>query len=108
MTKFLALLLPILIPLGLATGGQPQPQYEVFAIRFATSPNFRLAGLVEGADPSARVDIAMMVWLVRGNGRNILVDSGFHRDRFARGFPMKDFVKPSEAVAKVGLKPEDV
>jgi glyoxylase-like metal-dependent hydrolase (beta-lactamase superfamily II) len=54
------------------------------------------------------VDIAMTVWLVRGNGRNILVDSGFHRDRFARSFPMRDFVKPSDAVAKVGLKPEDI
>lgn len=32
----------------------------------------------------------MMVWLVRGNEHNILVDSGFYRDYFiektARGF----------------------
>src|SRR5438067_9101305 len=108
MTKYLALLLSILIPIGLAAGGQPQSQYEVYAIRFATSPNFRLSGLVEGADPAARVDIAMTVWLVRGHGKTILLDSGFHRDRFARGFPMRDYVKPSEAVAKVGLKPGDV
>jgi glyoxylase-like metal-dependent hydrolase (beta-lactamase superfamily II) len=91
-----------------ALAGEQPPQYEVYAIRYATSPNYRLSGLVEGADPGGRVDIAMTVWLVRGNGRTILVDCGFHRDRFTRGVPMRDYVKPSEAIAKVGLKPEDV
>ena len=42
------------------------------------------------------------------NGRVALVDSGFHREQYFRQFTVKDFVKPSEAIAPLGLKPEDV
>jgi glyoxylase-like metal-dependent hydrolase (beta-lactamase superfamily II) len=87
---------------------QPKPQYEVFALRYATIPGFRVAGLVEGADKERKLDIAMMVWLVRGNGHNILVDSGFYRDKFFGPWHPTDYVKPSETLKRVGLKPEDI
>src|SRR5262249_764233 len=35
-------------------------------------------------------------------------DSGFYRDQFFRQWHVNDFVKPSEAVARVGVAPEDV
>jgi len=86
---------------------QATPQYEVYAIRFASIP-FRVAGLVAGADTSRRLDIAMMVWLLKGpNGRNVLVDAGFYRDAFLTRWRPEDFVKPSDAVAKL-VKPEDI
>ena len=44
--------------------------------------------------------------LVRGNGRNILVDSGFYRPQFFKEWKVNDFIKPSDAIAKLGLKPE--
>ena len=37
-----------------------------------------------GADRSRKMDIAMMVWLVEGNGDHILVDSGFYREQFMK------------------------
>src|SRR5947207_2177037 len=59
------------------------PEYEVYAVRYATLPSFRVSGLIAGADTSRRMDIAMMVWLLKGpNGRNVLVDAGFHRENF--------------------------
>ena len=87
---------------------QPKPQYEVYAIRYATIADFAVSSLVAGADRSRKMDIAMMVWLVRGNGRNILVDAGFYRDQFMKQWHPKDYVKPSEAIARLGLKPEDI
>lgn len=86
----------------------PKPVYEVYAIRYAVLPNFPVASLVKGADPARKLDIAMMVWLIKGNGRNILVDSGFYRDQFFKQWQVKDFVKPSEAVAQAGVKPEEI
>ena len=78
-------------------------------MRFATLANFPVASLVAGADRARRMDIAMMVWVLKGNnGRVALVDSGFHRDQYFRQFSVRDFVKPSEAIAPLGLKPEDV
>jgi hypothetical protein len=92
----------------LALYAQPKPQYEIYAIRYATVPAFAVSGLVEGADASRKIDIAMMVWLIRGDGRNILFDSGFYRDQFMKQWHPTDYVKPSESVAKLGLKPEDI
>jgi glyoxylase-like metal-dependent hydrolase (beta-lactamase superfamily II) len=84
------------------------PQYEVYAIRYATIPEFPVASLVAGADRERKLDIAMLVWLVRGNGRNILVDSGFYRDQFFRQWHVTDYVKPSEALRGAGLSPDDI
>jgi glyoxylase-like metal-dependent hydrolase (beta-lactamase superfamily II) len=88
--------------------GQPKPQYEVFAIRYATIPGFPVSQLVAGADRERKLDIAMLIWLVRGNGHNILVDAGFYRPQFFKQWHVTDFVKPSDAVAIAGLKPEDI
>ncbi|HUK15155.1 MAG TPA: N-acyl homoserine lactonase family protein [Bryobacteraceae bacterium] len=85
-----------------------QPNYEIYAVRYATIPDFPVSQLVAGADPARKLDIAMMVWLVRAGGRNILVDSGFYRDQFFKQWHVRDFVKPSEAIGRLGLKPEDV
>lgn len=84
------------------------PQYEIYAIRYATIKDFAVSGLIAGADRSRKMDIAMMVWLVKAPGRNILVDSGFYRDKFMQQWKPVDYVKPSEAISKLGLKPEDI
>jgi glyoxylase-like metal-dependent hydrolase (beta-lactamase superfamily II) len=89
-------------------GSQPAPVYDVYAIRYATIPGFPVRGLVAGADTSRRMDIAMMVWLLRGNGRTVLVDAGFYRDKFVQRWKPVDFIQPSEAVARAGVKPEEV
>ena len=85
---------------------QTKPQYEVYAIRYATIPDFAVSGLVAGADPARKMDIAMMVWLLRGNGKNILVDSGFYREQFFKEWHVTGFVKPSDAVKRMGLQPD--
>lgn len=83
--------------------------YEVYAISYGVIPDFPVASLVAGADKSRRLDIQMMVWLLKGpGGRNILVDSGFYRDKFFKQWTVKDYVRPSEAIARVGLKPDDI
>ena len=87
---------------------QSKPVYEVYAIRYATLPDFPVADLVSGADKSRKLDLAMMIWLVRGGGHTVLVDSGFYHERFFKDYKMKDFLKPSEAVAKLGMKPEEI
>ena len=83
-------------------------KYEVFAVRFATLANFPVASLVAGADRSRRMDIAMMIWVLKGvDGRVAVVDSGFQGDQSSRQVTVKDYVKPSDAIAPLGLKPGD-
>lgn len=83
--------------------------YDVFAIRYATLRNFPVAGLVAGADTSRRMDIGMMVWLLRGpDNRNVLVDAGFYREPLVSRWKPADYRTPAEAVAAAGVKPEDI
>ena len=84
------------------------PTYKVYAIRYAILPDFPVAGLVKGADRSRKMDIAMMVWLIQGNGRKVLVDSGFYRDQFFRQWNVKAFIRPSDALAPMGIQPEEI
>jgi hypothetical protein len=64
-------------PAARAVGAhQPAGKWEIYAIRFGVLPSFQVSGLVAGADSSRRLDIPVMVWLLKGsNGRNVLVDS---------------------------------
>jgi glyoxylase-like metal-dependent hydrolase (beta-lactamase superfamily II) len=91
-----------------AIDAQTKATYEIYAIRYATLKDFSVAGLVEGADKSRKMDIAMMVWLVRGGGHNILFDSGFYREKFMRQWHPADYEKPSVALRRAGLGPEDI
>ena len=87
---------------------QSKPQYEIYAIRYATLPGFPVSELVPDVDPARKMDLAMMIWLIRGNGRNILLDSGFYHDRFFKDWHVNDFIKPSDTLKLLGLKPEDI
>ena len=106
--KALSLHLILILAAALVGAAQAKPDYEIYALRYATLPHFPVADLVAGADSARKLDIAMMIWLIRGNGHNILVDSGFYHDRFFKDYQVTDFVKPSDTLSRVGLKPEDI
>jgi glyoxylase-like metal-dependent hydrolase (beta-lactamase superfamily II) len=90
--------------------GSPQlaPEYSIAAIRYADSPGFPAASLVIGAPKDEKVDIAFVFWLIRGGGHNILFDSGFHREKWFKAFPVTNYLRPDEAVKLAGVQPEDI
>jgi hypothetical protein len=93
----------------LAIGAHAQtPEYSIEAIRYAVSPGVPVAELVVNGPKDQKVDIAMVVWLIRGGGHTILFDSGFHRDTFVKEFPMKNYLRPDEAVKTAGVNPNEV
>jgi len=86
MTRFLlaALFAAFLVPATPST-----LEYSIQAIRYAIAPDVPVSELVVGGPSSLKdqkVDIAMVVWLIRGGGHTILFDSGFHRDTFLKEF----------------------
>ena len=85
------------------------PNTSVQAIRYGTLANFPVSSLVRGADTARRLDLAVMIWLVRRpDGRVVLMDAGFYRDKFLQRWKPSDFILPSEAVRLAGVKAEDV
>ncbi|HET7585897.1 MAG TPA: N-acyl homoserine lactonase family protein [Gemmatimonadaceae bacterium] len=90
---------------------QPSPVHatEVYAIHFATFRGYPTAGLIAGADTARRTDLAFTMWLIRRpDGRNVLVDAGFYREKFLTRWKPSDYRKPSDAIRAVGLRPEDI
>jgi glyoxylase-like metal-dependent hydrolase (beta-lactamase superfamily II) len=83
-------------------------KYEVYAVQYAVIPQFPVASLVTGADPTRRLDIAMMFWVIKGAGHIVLFDSGFYRDGLIQQWKPRDFVKPSDAAGRLGIQPEEV
>jgi glyoxylase-like metal-dependent hydrolase (beta-lactamase superfamily II) len=87
----------------------PPVTYEAFAVRFGILPAFAVSGLVAGADRARRLDIPVMVWLLKGtNGRIVLVDAGFYRQKFMDQWKPSDYRSPAVAVAAAGVSPEAV
>src|SRR6266481_3221206 len=101
----------LLLVLGLAavgmTGAARGPEYSMVAIRIADSPGDRVAEMVMGAPPDERIDSIYAMWLIRGAGRNILFDSGFHRERWFKKWTIKGYLRPDEALKLAGVKPEE-
>jgi len=92
---------------------QTKPKYEghafeIYAIQYATLKDFPISQLVAGADKDRKLDIAMLVWLVKGEGHTVLFDSGFHRQKFIDRWKPAGYVSPADAVRRAGIQPEDV
>jgi glyoxylase-like metal-dependent hydrolase (beta-lactamase superfamily II) len=101
------LLLLVLVILASALPAATGPEYSIQAIRYASAED-EVAGLVMGAPKGEKINIAMVVWLIRGGGRNILFDSGYHRETFLKYFPSTEYIRPDEAVKLAGVQPEEI
>lgn len=84
------------------------PEYKIEAIRYATISQFPVASLVMGAPEDEKLDIAMVIWLIRGNNRNILFDSGYYREKWHERFNITEFMRPDSAVKLAGLMAGDI
>jgi len=105
------ILIPLVLAAAIVSGEQAaQPVvYEAYAVRFGVLPQFRVSGLIAGADAARRLDIPLMVWLLKGsNGKRILVDSGFYRQKFLDQWKPQNFRSPADAVAAAGVRPEEI
>src|SRR6188508_853479 len=86
--------------------------YEIYALRYATmSPRTpHMNYLLPDPHETTAQDLDYFVWLIRGHGRDILVDTGFNAEEAqARG--RKLTLNPVDALARFGVDPgaiEDV
>src|SRR5437764_14651302 len=99
-TLFLALALTELSSLA---QDQTHAQYEIYALSYGVYPDFPVSALLAGADKTRKIDLQMMIWLIKSPGKNILVDTGCYHENVVKGKGIKDLIKASDAITKLGL-----
>jgi len=100
-TVFAAMLVASVSPVGAQS-------YRVSAVRYADIRGFPLRGLLPDAAEGETLDIAMAFWLIQGEGRTILLDTGFFRQRWLDRFEVTDYLRPDSALLETGVGPADV
>src|SRR5919206_4745115 len=83
--------------------------YEIYALRYATmSPRTpHLNFLVPDPHETTAQDLDYFVWLIRGGGRDILVDTGFNAEE-AKARSRKLTLDPVDALAGFGVAAADI
>jgi glyoxylase-like metal-dependent hydrolase (beta-lactamase superfamily II) len=71
-------------PFDRDAGDAALPEYEVFAVRYATRGSTRGKNFLGGDAHDAPMDMDYFVWLVRGAQRTFVVDTGFNAEVAAR------------------------
>jgi glyoxylase-like metal-dependent hydrolase (beta-lactamase superfamily II) len=105
----LSLLVVMVLPVSAMAQAAANPSYEVYALSYGVYPNFPVSALLAGADKDRKIDLQMMIWLIKGpGGRNILVDTGCYHENVVKGKGIKNLIKASEAIAKLGLSATDI
>lgn len=82
--------------------------YEIFAVRYGTLEAFPLTSLLPDAPEGQVLDVAMAFWVIRGDDRTVLFDTGFFREEWLERFRIRGFVRPDRALARLGIEPEQV
>ncbi|WP_051246409.1 N-acyl homoserine lactonase family protein [Metapseudomonas resinovorans] len=84
------------------------PQFEVFALRYAHVARRRRDNFMEIHDAhELPMPMDYFVWLIRGQGRTLLVDTGFNQQAAdARGRTLLRC--PIKALETLGLRPQDI
>jgi glyoxylase-like metal-dependent hydrolase (beta-lactamase superfamily II) len=89
-------------------GASAKPEYSIQAIRYATLRSEPISNFVIGAPKGPTLDAAFVFWLIRGGDRNILFDSGFHREHWFKEENISDYLRPDQALRLAGLAPEEI
>jgi glyoxylase-like metal-dependent hydrolase (beta-lactamase superfamily II) len=84
-----------------------EPEYEVFAIRYARRDAVRSEHFIGGDPHDGPMPMDYFVWLIRGADRAIVVDTGFSAAVAARR--KREFLRcPVESLTLLGVQPSDV
>jgi glyoxylase-like metal-dependent hydrolase (beta-lactamase superfamily II) len=79
-----------------------EPQYEIYAIRYATRNAMRSAHFIGGDPHDAPLPMDYFVWVVRNGERVIVVDTGFTREIAAQR--KRTYLRtPKEGLALLGI-----
>ena len=90
-----------------ALAAERVPEYKVYAVHYGTSDSYPMPFLMYLGDATKNVPMDWSFWVIQGNGRVILLDTGCS-EKMAKQWNVKGWVRSDEAIKKLNIKPEEV
>jgi glyoxylase-like metal-dependent hydrolase (beta-lactamase superfamily II) len=90
---------------------QSSATYEVYAFRFGKGGFSKASEIAEGRNSNDSVSNCMMIWLIRGNGKNIMVDAGFTLNsniNSDQSWNKENYIRPDSALTRLKLSAADI
>jgi glyoxylase-like metal-dependent hydrolase (beta-lactamase superfamily II) len=85
--------------------------YSIWALECAVIDEYPDPALLYGAMSGSRI-LPFVYWVVQGNGRTILIDTGFNENEWSlerfEHYGVKKFKTPDQILSRIGLTPEDI
>ncbi len=81
----------------------PSTGYEILAVRVGRTERARRDLFIDDPTLAARIPVAFAFWVLRGQDRVILVDTGFVDRRMKKRWNVVDYVDPATALKGVGI-----
>ena len=81
--------------------------YKVYAVNYGQS-YFKSNKVFKDTTSYSKVPFGWYFWIIKGNGKTILVDTGFSDPRLVRRWNIHNFVNPLERLRQLNIPPESV
>ena len=92
----------------LGTGEKNPPnRYSVYGISYGNSTE-RENKMIHGGSSSRDRPFEWLFWVIKGNGRTILVDTGFDNPVLAKERNISNYVEPVKRLTRLGILPSEV
>ena len=87
-----------------------KPNYDVYALKFTSETKIPISLVAIDGTQTDSLAAIFMFWLIKEkNGKNILVDAGFHKDvEVAKELGFMNYVRPDSVLSEIGLKATDI
>jgi len=82
-------------------------RYRVYAVHYGKS-SYTEGKILKGGSSSKKLPFAWYFWIIQGQDRTILVDTGFSDSRMAKKWKFRGYVKPLTRLKQLGISPTDV
>ncbi|MFQ5856315.1 MAG: MBL fold metallo-hydrolase [Anaerolineae bacterium] len=82
-------------------------RYRVYGVSYGHS-SYREDKIIHGGSSSESMPFEWLFWIIKGNGRTILVDTGFEDPEIADDWDISDYVRPAERLSQLGISPSEV
>ncbi len=93
--------------IGVPGNSQGSPEYEVYAIAFTDVQTVDAKWVTLRKKPDS-LKMCFMVWLIKGSGKNILLDAGYILTDSALKVNTNGYIRPDVAVQKMKINPGDI